>query len=131
MEGESLRFFDRGGGRFRLRENEDSFCLGGTMEEAGLKLSPINDLHLRYGARMVSFSGYSMPLQYKMGVKQEHIHTRTKAGLFDVSHMGQICLKGDEVKDELEKAGHRLASDTDTEVIAHLITHYLEIGQTP
>ena len=103
MEGESLRFFDRGGGRFRLRENEDSFCLGGTMEEAGLKLSPINDLHLRYGARMVSFSGYSMPLQYKMGVKQEHIHTRTKAGLFDVSHMGQMRLKGDEVKTELER----------------------------
>ena len=72
------------------------------MTEAELKLSPINDLHLKYGARMVPFSGYSMPLQYKLGVKQEHIHTRTKAGLFDVSHMGQICLKGDEVKDELE-----------------------------
>ena len=72
------------------------------MTEAQLKLSPINDLHLKYEARMVPFSGYSMPLQYKLGVKQEHIHTRKKAGLFDVSHMGQICLKGDEVKDELE-----------------------------
>jgi aminomethyltransferase len=58
------------------------------MTEAELKLSPINDVHLKYGARMVPFSGYSMPLQYKLGVKQEHIHTRTKAGLFDVSHMG-------------------------------------------
>ena len=72
------------------------------MTEAEIKLSPINDLHLNYGARMVPFSGYSMPLQYKLGVKQEHIHTRTKAGLFDVSHMGQIRLNGDGVKKELE-----------------------------
>ena len=72
------------------------------MTEAELKLSPINDLHLNNGARMVPFSGYSMPLQYKLGVKQEHIHTRTKDGIFDVSHMGQIRLNGDGVKKELE-----------------------------
>jgi aminomethyltransferase len=51
---------------------------------------------------MVPFAGYSMPLQYKAGVKTEHIHTRAKAGLFDVSHMGQFSLKGDSVKLEME-----------------------------
>ena len=72
------------------------------MTEAQLKLSPINDVHLKYDARMVPFSGYSMPLQYKLGVKQEHIHTRTKAGLFDVSHMGQVELLGEGAAVHLE-----------------------------
>jgi aminomethyltransferase len=72
------------------------------MTESGLKLSPLDALHHRYEARMVPFAGYSMPLQYKAGVKTEHIHTRTKAGLFDVSHMGQIRLKGDSIKLKME-----------------------------
>jgi aminomethyltransferase len=75
---------------------------GVIMTENGLKLSPLDDLHHRYGARMVPFAGYSMPLQYKAGVKKEHVHTRTKAGLFDVSHMGQIRLKGDSIKLKME-----------------------------
>lgn len=52
------------------------------------------DLHVELGAKMVPFAGYSMPVQYPMGVMQEHLHTRTDAGLFDVSHMGQVVLHG-------------------------------------
>jgi aminomethyltransferase len=52
------------------------------------------DLHVELGAKMVPFAGYAMPVQYPMGVMQEHLHTRTAAGLFDVSHMGQVLLHG-------------------------------------
>ncbi len=55
---------------------------------------PLNDLHLALGARMVPFAGYSMPVQYPQGLMAEHKHTRTAAGLFDVSHMGQLRLVG-------------------------------------
>jgi aminomethyltransferase len=53
----------------------------------------LHDLHVARGARMVPFAGYAMPVQYPMGVMAEHLHTRTKAGLFDVSHMGQVILQ--------------------------------------
>jgi aminomethyltransferase len=56
--------------------------------------TPLNALHLELGARMVPFAGYSMPVQYPMGLMQEHLHTRASAGLFDVSHMGQLRLVG-------------------------------------
>jgi len=56
--------------------------------------TPLADLHGSLGAKMVPFAGYQMPLQYPMGIMQEHLHTRQNAGLFDVSHMGQITLKG-------------------------------------
>ena len=56
--------------------------------------TPLNGLHLELGARMVPFAGYSMPVQYPMGLMAEHIHTRSEAGLFDVSHMGQLRLVG-------------------------------------
>ena len=56
--------------------------------------TPLNDLHVELGAKMVPFAGYAMPVQYPMGVMQEHTHTREKAGLFDVSHMGQVIVKG-------------------------------------
>ncbi|MEY4757467.1 MAG: hypothetical protein RJA34_2365 [Pseudomonadota bacterium] len=59
-----------------------------------LQLTPLNDLHLSLGARMVPFAGYSMPVQYPAGLMAEHHHTRTAAGLFDVSHMGQLRLVG-------------------------------------
>jgi aminomethyltransferase len=52
---------------------------------------------------MVPFAGYSMPVQYPLGVKQEHLHTRAAAGLFDVSHMGQLKLHGEQAAAELEK----------------------------
>lgn len=56
--------------------------------------TPLHALHLELGARMVPFAGYAMPVQYPMGVLQEHLHTRQAAGLFDVSHMGQLQLSG-------------------------------------
>lgn len=56
--------------------------------------TPFYDMHLKNGAKMVPFAGYDMPVQYPLGVMKEHQHTRTKAGLFDVSHMGQVILRG-------------------------------------
>ncbi|MEM8743163.1 MAG: glycine cleavage system aminomethyltransferase GcvT [Pseudomonadota bacterium] len=59
-----------------------------------LKRTPLYDLHVELGAKMVPFAGYDMPVQYPLGVLKEHLHTRAKAGLFDVSHMGQAFLQG-------------------------------------
>jgi len=61
---------------------------------APLLTTPLNSLHLELGARMVPFAGYSMPVQYTAGLMAEHLHTRQAAGLFDVSHMGQLKLVG-------------------------------------
>ena len=58
-----------------------------------LKRTPLHALHVSLGAKMVEFAGYEMPVQYKDGVLKEHLWTREKAGLFDVSHMGQAWLK--------------------------------------
>jgi aminomethyltransferase len=55
--------------------------------------TPLHALHLALGARMTPFAGYDMPVQYPLGIMKEHLHTRTKAGLFDVSHMGQVILR--------------------------------------
>jgi aminomethyltransferase len=63
-------------------------------QAAPLKHTPLYDLHRALGARMVAFAGYEMPVQYSSGIIAEHLHTRAKAGLFDVSHMGQIRLRG-------------------------------------
>ena len=59
-----------------------------------LLTTSLNALHLELGARMVPFAGYSMPVQYPAGLMTEHLHTRNAAGLFDVSHMGQLRLVG-------------------------------------
>ena len=59
-----------------------------------LQKTPLHALHLELGARMVPFAGYSMPVQYPAGLMAEHHHTRQSAGLFDVSHMGQLRLLG-------------------------------------
>jgi aminomethyltransferase len=64
----------------------------------GLKTLPLDALHRELGGRMVPFAGYEMPVQYEAGIKSEHLHVRHKAGLFDVSHMGQAFL---EVRDGL------------------------------
>lgn len=56
--------------------------------------TPLYDLHLSCGAKIVPFAGYAMPVQYPLGVMKEHLHTRASAGLFDVSHMGQARLTG-------------------------------------
>ena len=61
---------------------------------APLLNTPLNDLHVELGARMVPFAGYAMPVQYPDGLMAEHLHTRNAAGLFDVSHMGQLRLVG-------------------------------------
>ena len=74
-------------------------------EENSLLKTPLHDLHVSLDGRMVGFAGYSMPVQYPAGIVAEHTHTREKAGLFDVSHMGQVWLRGDnhaEVSDALE-----------------------------
>jgi aminomethyltransferase len=59
-----------------------------------LHRTPLYELHVSLGARMVPFAGYEMPVQYPLGVLREHLHSREKAGLFDVSHMGQAFLAG-------------------------------------
>ncbi|WP_325919265.1 glycine cleavage system aminomethyltransferase GcvT [Pseudomonas frederiksbergensis] len=64
------------------------------MSTEQLLKTPLHALHLELGARMVPFAGYDMPVQYPLGVMKEHQHTRDQAGLFDVSHMGQIRLTG-------------------------------------
>jgi aminomethyltransferase len=68
-----------------------------------LAKTPLYDMHVALGARMVPFAGYSMPVQYADGVLKEHVHTRTAAGLFDVSHMGQVRISGANAAVELEK----------------------------
>ncbi|MFZ9548435.1 MAG: glycine cleavage system aminomethyltransferase GcvT, partial [Burkholderiaceae bacterium] len=55
-----------------------------------MKSIPLEALHIELGAKFGPFAGYNMPIQYPMGLKGEHLHTRTHAGLFDVSHMGQL-----------------------------------------
>jgi aminomethyltransferase len=61
--------------------------------QSRLERTPLHDLHLAMEARMAPFAGYELPIQYPLGVLKEHLHTRTAAGLFDVSHMGQIVLR--------------------------------------
>ena len=67
-----------------------------------IRTTSLYQMHLDAGAKMVPFAGYEMPVSYPLGIKKEHIHTREKAGLFDVSHMGQIRLVGKNVKRALE-----------------------------
>src|SRR6195256_5621368 len=62
-------------------------------ETSPLKRTPLHALHIACGGKMVPFAGYDMPVQYSSGVLREHLHTRSSAGLFDVSHMGQIALR--------------------------------------
>tara|TARA_E500000318_G_scaffold64264_1_gene59392 strand:- start:516 stop:1613 length:1098 start_codon:yes stop_codon:yes gene_type:complete len=73
------------------------------MTEQTLLKTPLHGLHVELGAKMVPFAGYDMPVQYPAGVKAEHLHTRTKAGLFDVSHMGQVKLTGADAARDLER----------------------------
>ncbi|WIY27793.1 glycine cleavage system aminomethyltransferase GcvT [Parasedimentitalea psychrophila] len=66
------------------------------------KRTPLYDLHVELGGKMVDFAGWEMPVQYPMGIMGEHNHTRAKAGLFDVSHMGQVILRGADAAAKLE-----------------------------
>jgi len=72
------------------------------MAETPLLQTPLHDLHLRLGARMVPFAGYAMPVQYPTGLIAEHRHCRAAAALFDVSHMGQVRLAGADAAAALE-----------------------------
>jgi len=68
------------------------------------KKTALNSLHIKYGAKLVSFAGYQMPIQYSSGIIEEHKNTRKNAGIFDVSHMGQLFIKGeDKLAKDLEK----------------------------
>ena len=63
------------------------------MADTEILKTPLHALHLELGARMTPFAGYDMPVQYPLGIMKEHLHTRAAAGLFDVSHMGQVALR--------------------------------------
>ena len=69
-----------------------------------LKHVPLDALHRELGAKMGGFAGYDMPIQYPAGLKAEHLHTRSQAGLFDVSHMGQVRVTGADLYQALERA---------------------------
>ncbi len=87
-----LRQTDRRGiNRTGCRRSSGCFLMSEPVEP--ISQTPLHRLHLALGARMVPFAGYEMPLQYATGILTEHLHTRARAGLFDVSHMGQIRLR--------------------------------------
>lgn len=69
---------------------------------AELKHTALRALHVELGARMVAFAGYEMPVQYPKGIKFEHEHTRRLSGLFDISHMGQIRITGEDIHSKIE-----------------------------
>ena len=73
-----------------------------TPSDSALLQTPLHDLHLRLGARLVPFAGYAMPVQYASGLMAEHKHCRESAALFDVSHMGQLRLVGADAAKALE-----------------------------
>src|ERR1700739_1580915 len=75
-------------------------------ELSPLKRTPLHALHVSLGGKMVPFAGYEMPVQYATGVLREHLHTRGSAGLFDVTHMGQIVLRAKSGR--IEDAGRAL-----------------------
>ena len=71
--------------------------------EVDLKETPLGALHRELGTKFAPFAGYAMPVQYGAGILAEHNHTRAAAGLFDVSHMGQITLAGPAAAEALER----------------------------
>lgn len=83
-------------------------------ENKNLKKTPLYDLHLSLGAKMVEFAGYQMPVQYPLGVMKEHLHTREKAGLFDVSHMGLAYLSTTEAELGSKEAHEKIAAAIET-----------------
>ena len=74
-----------------------------TIRDQPLRKTPLYALHIELGAKMVPFAGYDMPVQYPAGILKEHLHTRAAAGLFDVSHMGQAFLSGNDPSAALER----------------------------
>ena len=84
-------------------------------QKAPLLRTPLYKFHLARGARLVAFAGYEMPVQYPTGILTEHVHTRAAAGLFDISHMGQIDLRA--MSGRLEDAARALETLVPTDVI--------------
>src|ERR1700677_3854553 len=81
-----------------------SSALATTPAMPELKPTPLYDLHVELQAKMVPFAGYEMPVQYPTGIIKEHLHTRSKAALFDISHMGLIILEGGpDIRTQCEK----------------------------
>ncbi|MEQ8347141.1 MAG: glycine cleavage system aminomethyltransferase GcvT [Sneathiellaceae bacterium] len=74
--------------------SQDAASQDAASQGAALRRTPLHDLHVAHGARMVPFAGYEMPVQYPAGILAEHRHCRAAAGLFDVSHMGQVTIAG-------------------------------------
>ncbi|MEX1034465.1 MAG: glycine cleavage system aminomethyltransferase GcvT [Sneathiella sp.] len=72
-------------------------------EMSAARKTILHELHVELGAKMVPFAGYDMPVQYPDGILKEHLHTRAAAGLFDVSHMGQVVISGDDPAAAIEK----------------------------
>ena len=68
-----------------------------------LKQTPLHQLHLDLGGKMTEFSGYQLPVHYQHGIIHEHLHCRNHAGFFDISHMGQCLILGEEAVDEIER----------------------------
>jgi len=73
------------------------------MAEEQLARTPLYELHKSLGAKLTPFAGYDMPVQYPAGIIAEHLHTRAKASLFDVSHMGQVVLSGADIAAKFEQ----------------------------
>ena len=80
-----------------------------------LKRTPLHDLHVELGTRLAPFAGYEMPINYRDGVLKEHLHTRAAAGLFDVSHMGQLVVRS--ASHEIQQAARALESLVPTDVL--------------
>jgi aminomethyltransferase len=74
--------------------------------------TPLYDLHLAFGARMVEFAGWAMPIQYR-GINEEHVHTRSACSLFDVSHMGRLVLTGNDAETLLNRLCTRNLKDAE------------------
>ena len=84
------------------------------MTDSTLKNTPLTELHMREGAKMGAFAGYSMPLFYPLGLMKEHLHTRASAGLFDISHMVHIEISGREASKLIERLCPYQASSQET-----------------
>src|SRR3546814_158100 len=101
LPGQSLRSFGQRGHARHFRRGVA--VAGGPMTEShDLETTPLTELHEALGAKMVPFAGYLMPVQFPLGILGEHRHTRAKAGLFDVSHMGQLRIDGAGAAERLE-----------------------------
>ena len=85
-----------------FRKRNRSILVTDPASTAPLKRTPLHDLHRGLGAKLVPFAGYEMPVQYPAGILAEHQHCRAAAGLFDVSHMGQVTIRGDGAAAALE-----------------------------